>query len=109
VDNSISIPVRLTFYIESSFVSGHGDALRSDGAADGHSGEKELLKVPILGYGMGYVNIMAIDRSNRERASDSAGGDGADTLRRFLRRFAEGARSSRQAFAVQEGRVLYGD
>ena len=30
--------------------------------------KKELLKVPILGYGMGYVNILAIDRSNRERA-----------------------------------------
>lgn len=30
--------------------------------------KKELLKVPILGYGMGYVNIMAIDRSNRHRA-----------------------------------------
>jgi len=30
--------------------------------------KKELLKVPLLGYGMGYVNIMAIDRSNRERA-----------------------------------------
>lgn len=30
--------------------------------------KKELLNVPILGYGMGYVNIMAIDRSNRERA-----------------------------------------
>lgn len=30
--------------------------------------KKELLKVPILGYGMGFVNIMAIDRSNRERA-----------------------------------------
>jgi 1-acyl-sn-glycerol-3-phosphate acyltransferase len=30
--------------------------------------KKELLKVPILGYGMGHVNIMAIDRSNRERA-----------------------------------------
>ena len=31
-------------------------------------GKKELLKVPILGYGMGYVNILAIDRSNIERA-----------------------------------------
>ncbi|MBA3323266.1 MAG: 1-acyl-sn-glycerol-3-phosphate acyltransferase [Pyrinomonadaceae bacterium] len=31
--------------------------------------KKELLKVPILGYGMGYVNIMAIDRSSRERAA----------------------------------------
>ena len=30
--------------------------------------KKELLKVPILGPGMGFVNIMAIDRSNRERA-----------------------------------------
>ena len=30
--------------------------------------KKELLKVPILGYGMSYVNIMAIDRTNRERA-----------------------------------------
>jgi 1-acyl-sn-glycerol-3-phosphate acyltransferase len=30
--------------------------------------KKELLKVPILGYAMGYVNVMAIDRSNRERA-----------------------------------------
>jgi 1-acyl-sn-glycerol-3-phosphate acyltransferase len=30
--------------------------------------KKELLKVPILGIGMGFVNIMAIDRSNRERA-----------------------------------------
>jgi len=34
-------------------------------------GKKELLKVPILGYGMGYVNIMAIDRSNRERARET--------------------------------------
>ncbi|MDT7688418.1 MAG: 1-acyl-sn-glycerol-3-phosphate acyltransferase [Acidobacteriota bacterium] len=30
--------------------------------------KKELLKVPILGYGMGFCNILAIDRSNRERA-----------------------------------------
>ena len=30
--------------------------------------KKELLNVPILGYGMGFVDIMAIDRSNRERA-----------------------------------------
>jgi 1-acyl-sn-glycerol-3-phosphate acyltransferase len=31
--------------------------------------KKELLRVPVLGYGMGYVNVMAIDRSNRESAS----------------------------------------
>jgi len=30
--------------------------------------KKELLKVPVLGVGMGFVNIMAIDRSNRELA-----------------------------------------
>ena len=30
--------------------------------------KKEVLKVPILGYGMSYVNVMAIDRSNQERA-----------------------------------------
>jgi len=30
--------------------------------------KKELLKAPILGYGMGFVNVIAIDRSNRERA-----------------------------------------
>lgn len=30
--------------------------------------KKELLGVPILGFGMGFVNIMAIDRSNSERA-----------------------------------------
>ena len=33
--------------------------------------KKELLKVPILGYGMGYVNVMAIDRSNRENARET--------------------------------------
>lgn len=33
--------------------------------------KKELLKVPILGYGMGFVNIMAIDRTNRERAIET--------------------------------------
>jgi 1-acyl-sn-glycerol-3-phosphate acyltransferase len=35
--------------------------------------KKELLKVPILGYGMGYVNILAIDRSNRARALETVG------------------------------------
>ena len=33
--------------------------------------KKELLKAPILGYGMGFVNVIAIDRSNRQRAVDS--------------------------------------
>jgi 1-acyl-sn-glycerol-3-phosphate acyltransferase len=37
----------------------------------GMVGKKELLKAPILGYGMGFVNVIAIDRSNRERAAES--------------------------------------
>ena len=34
--------------------------------------KKELLKVPILGVGMGFVNVMAIDRTNRESAIRTA-------------------------------------
>lgn len=34
-------------------------------------GKKELLKVPILGVGMQYVNIIAIDRRNPEKAMQS--------------------------------------
>jgi 1-acyl-sn-glycerol-3-phosphate acyltransferase len=30
--------------------------------------KKELLNVPLLGVGMGFVNVMAIDRSNSEKA-----------------------------------------
>jgi 1-acyl-sn-glycerol-3-phosphate acyltransferase len=30
--------------------------------------KKELLKVPVLGVGMGFVNVIAIDRTNRESA-----------------------------------------
>jgi len=33
--------------------------------------KKELLKAPVLGQGMGFVNIIAIDRSNPERARES--------------------------------------
>jgi 1-acyl-sn-glycerol-3-phosphate acyltransferase len=33
--------------------------------------KKELLKVPIFGYGMGFVNILAIDRSNPQRAIET--------------------------------------
>ncbi len=33
--------------------------------------KKELLKAPILGVGMGFVNVIAIDRSNRERAVET--------------------------------------
>ena len=33
--------------------------------------KKELLKAPVMGQGMGFVNIIAIDRSNAERALQS--------------------------------------
>lgn len=56
--------------------------------------KKELLKVPILGYGMGFVNIMAIDRSNSERARETVA---AATARirsgRSFGVFAEGTRA----------------
>ncbi len=35
--------------------------------------KKELLKVPVFGQGMGFVNIIAIDRSNPESALQSIG------------------------------------
>lgn len=33
--------------------------------------KKELLKVPVLGQGMGFANVIAIDRSNPEKALQS--------------------------------------
>lgn len=33
--------------------------------------KKELLKIPIFGYGMSFVNIIAIDRRNPEKAKES--------------------------------------
>ena len=56
------------------FVSNHRSYLDTatlfayTGRRIGVLAKKELLKVPILGNGMGFVNIMAIDRSNRDRA-----------------------------------------
>ena len=58
--------------------------------------KKELLRVPVLGYGMGYVNIMAIDRSNRESAIETARA-AAERLRSGVSFavFAEGTRAGR--------------
>lgn len=59
------------------FVSNHRSYLDTatlfvyTGRRIGLLAKKELLKVPILGFGMGFVNIMAIDRSNRERALET--------------------------------------
>ena len=56
------------------FVSNHRSYLdtaalfRYTGRRVGLVAKKELLKVPVMGQGMGFVNIIAIDRSNPERA-----------------------------------------
>ena len=56
------------------FVSNHRSYLDAKplfcdtGRRIGLVAKKELLKAPVLGYGMGFVNVLAIDRSNRERA-----------------------------------------
>ena len=57
--------------------------------------KKELLNVPILGPGMGFVNIMAIDRSNRERALQTVEA-ATERIRsgRSFAVFAEGTRAS---------------
>jgi 1-acyl-sn-glycerol-3-phosphate acyltransferase len=56
------------------FVSNHRSYLDTaaifiyTGRRIGVLAKKEVLKVPILGVGMGFVNVMAIDRTNRESA-----------------------------------------
>jgi 1-acyl-sn-glycerol-3-phosphate acyltransferase len=56
--------------------------------------KKELLKVPIFGYGMGIANVFAIDRTNAEKARRSM-----DRARDLIKRgfsfgvFAEGTRA----------------
>ena len=61
--------------------------------------KKELLKVPILGYGMGFVNVMAIDRTNRERALETMKA-ATDRLRSGISFgvFAEGTRARPRQF-----------
>lgn len=59
------------------FVSNHRSYLdtaalfRFTGRRIGLVAKRELLKIPVFGYGMGFVNIIAIDRSNQERARRS--------------------------------------
>lgn len=59
------------------FVSNHRSYLdtatlfRYTGKRIGLVAKKELLKAPVLGQGMGFVNIIAIDRSNPERSRQS--------------------------------------
>lgn len=59
------------------FVSNHRSYLdtaalfRYTGKRLGLVAKKELLKAPIMGQGMSFVNVIAIDRSNAERARQS--------------------------------------
>lgn len=59
------------------FVSNHRSYIDSAalffyaGRKMGLVAKRELLKVPVLGQGMNFVNIIAIDRSNAERAMRS--------------------------------------
>jgi 1-acyl-sn-glycerol-3-phosphate acyltransferase len=59
------------------FVSNHRSYLdtaalfRYAGKRIGLVAKKELLRIPVLGQGIGFVNIIAIDRSNPERALQS--------------------------------------
>ena len=59
------------------FISNHRSYLdtaalfRYTGKRIGLVAKKELLKAPVLGQGMGFVNIIAIDRTNPERARRS--------------------------------------
>ena len=52
-------------YLDTATLFGH------TGRRIGLVAKKELLKVPVFGQGMGFVNIIAIDRSNPERAMES--------------------------------------
>lgn len=82
------------------FVSNHRSYLdtaalfRYTGKRVGIVAKKELLKAPILGQGMGFVNIIAIDRTNAERARQSM-----ERARQVMERgysfgvFAEGTRA----------------
>src|ERR1044071_3486003 len=59
------------------FVSNHRSYLDTatlfcyTGKRMGIVAKKELLKVPVLGQGMSFVNVIAIDRSNPEKALQS--------------------------------------
>jgi 1-acyl-sn-glycerol-3-phosphate acyltransferase len=75
-------------YLDTATLFGHA------GRRIGLVAKKELLKVPVLGQGMGFVNVIAIDRSNPERALRSM-----ERARQVMQRgysfgvFAEGTRA----------------
>jgi 1-acyl-sn-glycerol-3-phosphate acyltransferase len=77
-------------YLDTATIFGHA------GRRIGFLAKKELLKIPILGHGMGFVNIMAIDRSNRTRALETVRA-ATDRIRsgRTFGVFVEGRRAPR--------------
>ena len=98
------------------FVSNHRSYLDTaamfiyTGRRIGLLAKKELLKVPVLGVGMGFVNVMAIDRSNRESAIRTTEAAAQRIqVRCFVCRIRRGnAREAGRVVAVQERRVLHG-
>jgi 1-acyl-sn-glycerol-3-phosphate acyltransferase len=80
-------------YLDTATIFGH------IGRRIGLLAKKELLRVPVLGYGMSYVNIMAIDRSNRESAIETVQA-ATERLRSGVSFaiFAEGTRAGRGEF-----------
>ena len=54
--------------LESSFVSRHCGNVYLHGTANRLACEERAVESPVLGVGMGFVNVMAIDRTNRESA-----------------------------------------
>jgi 1-acyl-sn-glycerol-3-phosphate acyltransferase len=80
-------------YLDTAAIFGH------IGRRIGLLAKKELLRVPVLGYGMSYVNVMAIDRSHRESASKTVRA-ATERLRNGVSFaiFAEGKRAGRGEF-----------
>jgi 1-acyl-sn-glycerol-3-phosphate acyltransferase len=82
------------------FISNHRSYLdtaalfRYAGKRIGIVAKKELLKIPVLGQGMGFVNVIAIDRTDPERAKQSMQRAGEVMKRGYsFGVFAEGTRA----------------
>jgi 1-acyl-sn-glycerol-3-phosphate acyltransferase len=102
--SGVKVDVRGLEYLDPQqvyvFVSNHRSYLDTatifihTGRRLGLLAKKELLNVPILGFGMGFVNVMAIDRSNSERARETvAAATGRIKGGRSFAVFAEGTRA----------------
>ena len=95
------------------FVSNHRSYLDTaaifvyTGRRIGVLAKKELLKVPVLGVGMGFVNVMAIDRTNRESAIRTTGRREADSVWIVVCGFSsKDARQTGRLLPFKKGRLL---